>query len=74
MPKITCFRCGQEVAPGFAMHFEGERPVHKGCYGKEIPAPKVELPQVFSWMTVEEFVGRSTIAMTILLTAAAFLL
>ena len=56
------------------MNFEGERPVHKGCYGRDMPTPQVNLPPVYSWMTIEEFIGRSTLAMTILLMAAFFLL
>lgn len=74
MKNPVCFRCGQEIANGFAMNFEGERPVHKGCYGRDMPTPQVNLPPVYSWMTIEEFIGRSTLAMTILLMAAFFLL
>jgi hypothetical protein len=51
MADPVCFRCAKPIAPGPFMLFEGERPVHKGCWGKEQDLPQAELPQVFSFMS-----------------------
>jgi hypothetical protein len=73
MVSPVCVRCHQPINHDH-LQFEGERPVHKSCWGKEQGLPQADLPQVFSYMTVEEFVGRCSIAMTILLLGAMALL
>lgn len=74
---IICFRCSQEIARGHAMHFEGDRAVHKGCYGK-VFEPKLPALQDFElplWiMTREEFKMRAWTALTLLLLLALVML
>jgi len=73
MVAPQCTKCGKPIGHGH-LQFEDALPVHKACWGVTPERPKLEPFSRTPMMDMEEFVGRVTIAMTVLLLAAFVLL